>query len=129
LFYKIIKYLKESPLVSSIEIFELIEEEEVKILKLKAELKDKSCLYITEVHTFNYQKYSYHWQDQEGKLLIRWDNSPHWPEIPTSPHHKHVGTKVLPSVRVTIEEVLKEIENYFSKNSLDSRTNLHPEDS
>lgn len=115
MFYKIIKYLKESCLVSEIEILELIEEEKVKILKLKSELKDKSYLYITEVHTINYQKYSYHWQDQTGKLLIRWDNSPHWRNITTFPHHKHVGSKVLPSSRATIDEVLKEIENKFKE--------------
>ncbi len=102
-------------LVSEIEILELIEEEKVKILKLKAELIDKSHLYITEVHTINYQKYSYHWQEQTGKLLIRWDNSPHWRNIITFPHHKHIGAKVFPSVRPTIEEVLKEIENYFKE--------------
>ncbi len=110
MFYKIIKYLKESNLVSEIEIIELIEEDTVKILKLKAKLKNKSFLYITEVHTLDYQKYSYHWQDPKGKLLIRWDNSPHWKNIKTFPHHKHIGSKVLPSSRVTIEDVLKEIE-------------------
>ena len=113
MFYKIIKYLKESHLVSVVEILELIEEEKVKILKLKAELKDRSYLYITEVHTIGHQKYSYHWQDQTGKLLIRWDNSPHWPNITTFPHHKHVGSKVLPSNRATIDEVLREIENFM----------------
>lgn len=118
MFYKIIKYLKESCLVSEIEILELIEEEKVKILKLKAELKDKGYLYITEVHTINYQKYSYHWQDQTGKLLIRWDNSPHWRNITTFPHHKHVGSKVLPSSRATIDEVLKEIENFMEAKTL-----------
>ena len=113
MFYKIIKYLKESALVSRIEIIELIEEDSVKILKLKAKLKDESYLYITEVHTLNYQKYSYHWQDQTGKLLVRWDNSPHWRNITTFPHHKHISSKVLPSSRATIEEVLREIEKFL----------------
>ncbi len=110
MFYKIISLLKKSNIVSEIEILEFVEEETVNILKVKAKLIDKSLLYITEVHTMNYQKYSYHWQDKEGKTIIRWDNSPHWKEIETFPHHKHIGEQVLPSSRATIKDVLKEIE-------------------
>lgn len=83
MFYEIIKYLKESHLVSEIEILELVEEDIVKILKLKVKLKDNSHLFITEVHTIEHQKYSYHWQNESKKMLIRWDNSPHWKDIKT----------------------------------------------
>ena len=96
-------------------ILELVEEDTVKILKVKVELVEKSCLYITEVHTIAYEKYSYHWQDKQGKMLIRWDNSPHWKELETYPHHKHIGDKVLPSSRPTIKEVLEEIEGQLKK--------------
>ena len=113
MFYKIIKYLKKTPTVSEIKVIELIEEDTVKILKLKVKLKDNSHLFITEVHTVNHQKYSYHWQDETGNLLIRWDNSPHWKNIKTFPHHKHIGSEVLPATRATIEDVLKEIERFW----------------
>ena len=118
MFYEIIKYLKESYLVSEIEILELAEEDVVKILKLKVKLKDNSHLFITEVHTIDHQKYSYHWQNKAGKMLIRWDNSPHWKNIKTFPHHKHIGSKVLASSRATIDEVLREIENFMEPKML-----------
>ncbi len=63
------------------------------------------------MHTQNYQKYSYHWQETNGDLIIRWDNKPHWRELRTFPHHKHIGDRdnVVPSHRVTLEDVITEI--------------------
>ena len=31
------------------------------------------------------EKYSFHWQNAEGKLIRRWDNAPHHPEISSFP--------------------------------------------
>jgi hypothetical protein len=36
-------------------------------------------------------KYRFHWQDRFGKLVKRWDNAPHHPEIETFPNHLHDG--------------------------------------
>ncbi len=61
-------------------------------LRLRAQVTfiDSSVLYIRPVvireSTF---KYSYHWQDQKGSMICRWDNAEHWPKIPTYPHHRH----------------------------------------
>ena len=87
----IISILKKSNPVTSIEII------------------DGSLLYITELHTENYQKYSYHWQKEDGQLIIRWDNSPHWKNIKTFPHHKHEKNEILPSHRISIQDVIEEI--------------------
>ncbi|MEW5766246.1 MAG: DUF6516 family protein [bacterium] len=35
------------------------------------------------------KKYSFHWQDAQGKLQRRWDNAPHHPNLPKAPHHIH----------------------------------------
>jgi hypothetical protein len=35
--------------------------------------------------------YSYHWEDAEGNLVRRWDNTPHFPNLPGFPHHIHDG--------------------------------------
>ena len=59
--YDIISILKKSNPVTSIEVIEFIDEESVKLIKLKAKIIDGSLLCITELHTENYQKYSYHW--------------------------------------------------------------------
>ncbi len=107
--YSIIAALHNSNCFSSVQIIEFIDEESVKLLKIQATAADKSMFYITELATYNYQKYSYHWQAETGELIARWDNKPHWKNISTFPHHKHEGEKILPSVRVSIEDVLKEI--------------------
>jgi hypothetical protein len=47
----IISALKESNLFTSINVIDLIDEESVKLLKLKAMVRDASVLYITKLHT------------------------------------------------------------------------------
>jgi len=37
-------------------------------------------------------KYSFHWQDAEGKAVRRLDNAPHHTDLPYAPHHLHIGT-------------------------------------
>ncbi|MEW6187143.1 MAG: DUF6516 family protein [Thermodesulfobacteriota bacterium] len=36
-------------------------------------------------------RYSFHWQDAAGKLVRRWDNSPHHLELVFAPNHLHLG--------------------------------------
>ncbi len=55
-------------------------------------------------------RYAYHYQDASGNLLFRYDNAPHYPNIPTHPHHKHVGSTVVPARAPDLSEVLPEIE-------------------
>ena len=38
-------------------------------------------------------KYRHHWQNQEGALLKRWDNAPHYPQVASFPHHLHDGSE------------------------------------
>jgi hypothetical protein len=78
-------------------------------LKLRVIFHDESQFYIREtVLEGRYRKYAYHWQDAAGQLLIRWDNTTHWPQIGTYPHHQHVGneTQVEASNATTLEEAL-----------------------
>jgi len=104
--YGIISSLRESGIFVSIDVIDLIDEEAVKLLRIKAKVMDGSALYITELHTADFQKYSYHWQKESGELIIRWDNKPHWRNLKTFPHHKHEKDKVFPSHRVSIAEVI-----------------------
>ncbi len=57
---RIISALNASNLFSAIDVLELIDEDWVKLLKIKAKALDGAILYITEFHTRDYQKYSYH---------------------------------------------------------------------
>ncbi|MDQ1336836.1 MAG: hypothetical protein QG552_3786 [Thermodesulfobacteriota bacterium] len=93
-----------------VDVLELIDEDSVRLIKIKATLKENWVLYITELHTRDWQKYSYHCQRSDGEVMVRWDNKPHWKEMATFPHHKHEGSQVVPSHRVTIVDVLEEVE-------------------
>lgn len=55
--------------------------------------------------------YSYHWADTEGRLIRRWDNTPHFPNLPGFPHHVHNGraATVSPGQPVNVFTVLDEI--------------------
>ena len=35
--------------------------------------------------------YSYHWADADNQLIMRWDNTPHLPDLPGFPDHIHNG--------------------------------------
>ena len=67
---------------------------------------DKSVLFHKVYFSYNIHKYSYHWQDSNANLIVRWDNSPFHKEIETFPHHKHEGEDVLPSLEIWFEDIL-----------------------
>ena len=107
--YHIISALRQSAIVLDIEVLELVDEDSIKLIKVKASLKENLVLYVTELHTRDFQKYAYHCQKSDGNLILRWDNSPHWEEMATYPHHKHENDQVYPSHRVSISDVLNQI--------------------
>jgi hypothetical protein len=79
-------------------------------IKLEVNLIDDSRLFMKEYLFENAErKYSFHWTDRQGNLLCRWDDSPHWPNLSTFPHHKHVGGDVIDSRETTLEAVLVSI--------------------
>lgn len=52
-------------------------------------------------------KYRYHLQSPESKLIARWDNAPHHPEIDSHPDHFHISEKkVKQSPAMDIPQVL-----------------------
>jgi len=55
--------------------------------------------------------YSYHCTDSSGNLIVRWDNTPHFPDLDGFPHHKHIGCSetVQAGYPMTIFRVLDEI--------------------
>ncbi len=84
-------------------------------MKIKATVKDGSVLYVTELQAASNQKYSYHWQKEDGEMLIRWDNSPHYKYLKTFPHHVHESGDIKPSHRIAVEEVIREIRKRVEK--------------
>lgn len=95
-------------------------EHEGPLLRVKIQLAfvDKSKLHVKEYRfTDGSRKYAYHWTDADGILKIRWDNAEHWPEIPTFPHHKHIGndSQIQASTDISLEAVLKRIAAVFKE--------------
>ena len=57
-------------------------------------------------------KYRFHLMDCSDKIIFRYDNAPHHPEIATHPHHKHIPGEDEPkqSKEIGLRDVLSEIE-------------------
>ena len=55
-------------------------------------------------------RYAYHYQKANGELIFRYDNAPHYPKIPTYPHHKHTEFKIEAAHSPDLNDVLNEIE-------------------
>ena|SRR5438309_334605 len=55
--------------------------------------------------------YSYHWADAHNRLIKRWDNTPHFPNLPGFPDHIHDGatSQVTTGQPMSIFVVLDEI--------------------
>ncbi len=107
-----LELLKKSRIIKKFEVIDFKHGKDFYYIKIKAEVIDGSVLAIREYVSEQDFLYSYHWQDFKGNLLMRWDNAPHFKNIKTYPHHKHLtnGT-VLESYEVNLKDVLKFIES------------------
>ena len=70
--------------------------EKIALYRYRLKLKDGLIVELTEriieeSGKFNTTKYRVHWQNKSGKLIKRWDNAPHHPEINSFPDHLHDG--------------------------------------
>lgn len=108
---EIIQCVEKSSIIKKYEIrvFEIFEGGFY--IKIRALLIDDSELYIREYSDVDERNYSYHWQDLNKHLLMRWDNSRHHRHIATYPHHVHHRNK---SYRISCEEILKVIAEKIS---------------
>ncbi len=53
--------------------------------------------------------YRYHFQDENNYLIFRYDSTPHFPDLPNFPHHKHLPNDTIASNKPELTEVLKEV--------------------
>ena len=77
-------------------------------LKIRVELKNAWLMDLWEHKTPELRRYSYHVFHGE-KMIVRWDNAPHFKNIATFPHHKHEGNKIKESSDMTVNLVLREL--------------------
>ena len=58
-------------------------------------------------------RYNYHYQRADGTLVFRYDNAPHYPDLPGFPEHKHSGGQVLSAPAPDLSQVLIEADRYL----------------
>jgi len=63
---------------------------------------------IVEAGHVKHLSYRYHFQDRENNLVFRYDNTPHFPDLKSFPHHKHQENKVSPVEKPPILKVIEE---------------------
>jgi len=110
----VLKLLEESKIVESFEILDFRQFNSGFYLKLVIKFINITYLHAKEYFDVSERNYSFHWQDQEGQLISRWDNAPHFPNINTFPHHKHIESEVVPSNEISLEEVISIIEKLIA---------------
>jgi hypothetical protein len=82
-------------------------------LRVRVRFADGSLLelneaVIVEANVIEHLDYRYHLQDVRNRLLFRYDNTPHFPDVDTFPHHKHARNSVGPSTRPSVQQVIEE---------------------
>ncbi len=76
---------------------------------------DGSSLHLREFVDVEYgisrYRYVYHYQSADGALVFRYDNTPHFPSLPTFPHHKHESDEanVVAAPAPDLEQALGEV--------------------
>jgi hypothetical protein len=63
----------------------------------------------------NKHMYSYHYQEADGALIFRYDDTPHHEGLPGFPHHKHSRneTNVVAADPPELIDVLNEIQSLY----------------
>lgn len=113
---KLIK--RNMPPIESYQVLQYEHEGLLHRIKLRVIFIDGSILHVKEYRfSDDTRKYAYNWTTSDGTLKIRWDNAEHWEEIPTHPHHKHIGSESTPSpsTETSFAEVLLCIVANFSE--------------
>lgn len=52
--------------------------------------------------------YRYHLQQANNELVFRYDNTPHFPDLPSFPNHKHLRDSVVATRKPDLLDVLQE---------------------
>ncbi|MFQ4139962.1 toxin TumE [Nodosilinea sp. PGN35] len=52
--------------------------------------------------------YRYHFQDENNRVIFRYDSTPHFPALPTFPHHKHLPNRVISTEKPDLAQVFQE---------------------
>ena len=111
-----------SPIVASFKVIKRRETESDGYLRARAVITDESLLEISMYwqsaeNGVRLIGYRFHWQNEKSKLVRRWDNAKHHPEIKTFPFHMHIGKdeNIKESVRMDLWKILRILESEVEK--------------
>ena len=112
--------LLSCPFLTSLDFHSEIIDTNFGYFKAKLIFSNNSKLFLFELTEIknekqHVEKYRYHYQDSEEKLIFRWDNAPHFPKMKSFPHHFHVGHKAKESFRPSLQEVLLHVVKQIDK--------------
>lgn len=119
-FNNIIRFLKLHPVVRDVKVGRKVITRKRGYIKATATFINGSQLHIREFLDDKLRKmnYAYHYQNNRGKLVFRYDNAPHYMEVETFSHHKHVPNKPKPedarekNIINIVEEIAKIIRTH-----------------
>jgi len=69
--------------------------------------------YVVTEPDFKRLKYRFHLQTSDNKMIARWDNAPHHPEVKTHPDHILLGEKVKANAPMDIPQVLQAVLSFI----------------
>jgi hypothetical protein len=83
-------------------------------LRIRIRFSNGNLLEISEAMqviagNINWLDYRYHYQNAGNQLIFRYDNTPHFPNLPSFPHHKHLPNKVIASEKPDLLQILQEV--------------------
>ena len=86
-------------------------------LKLRIRLQTKYLLAVSEAllvvrRQITQVDYRYHFQDENNQLIFRYDSTPHFPDLASFPHHKHLPDEVIAVDKPKLTEILQEASRY-----------------
>lgn len=102
------------------------------LFRANLRFQDHLRLHILEELKFDERRslqrlqFRYQYQDINGNLRFRYDNSPHYPHLATFPSHKHVGNDVIAAEAPDLADVLREIDLILYSQILYPRTDDQP---
>ena len=116
-FHQVIGKIDDYGFAEAIDIKEEIRPAKQTVAKAKIDLVDGSVLhirvYIDAKYNIEVVSYAYQYHDAKGKLIFRYDNARHKPELGFKDHkHLYDGSMVqssMPDISDVVDEVIKYI--------------------
>lgn len=69
--------------------------------------------YVVTGPEFKRLKYRFHLHTPNDRMIARWDNAPHHPQVKTHPDHIHVGKKIKANPPMDIPQVLEAVLSFI----------------